>query len=97
MSRAIEHYVCASEDRSHYNTDRNIDDNILYHMYIQAMRPPIVHYVRPTKEESTQQINEIINEKSTEWVENIINEIGDITIPVLTDEEIDEIIDERTD
>lgn len=97
MSRAIEQYVCASEDRSHYNTDRNIDDSFLYHMYIQALHPPVIQYIQPIKSENEKQINEILDEKSPELVETIINEIGEIVVPTLTDEEIDEIIDERTD
>ena len=91
MSRAIEQYVCTSEDRSHYNTDRNIDDSVLYQMYIQALYPPVIQYIRPIKSENEQQIKEIIDQQTDDIVQEIIDGVNEMQ--ALFTDEIDEIIE----
>ena len=41
MSRAIEKYVCSSEDRVHYNTD-----NIFLHGFHYGMRAPHIMTIK---------------------------------------------------
>lgn len=53
MSRAIERYVCASEDRPHYNNETNI----LYGFYY-PMRTPEVIIIHETKNVKQEVSNE---------------------------------------
>lgn len=93
MSRAIENYVCASEDRSHYNTD---DPMGIYGFYYGIGSPYIqtlnVHYdITPTEE----QLKRIVEEKIPEVRDQILEEVGEVIVPAISNDEIDEMIYER--
>lgn len=95
MSRAIEDYVCASEDRSHYDTDDLINRYGFYYgigsPYIQSVH--VSYNITPTEE----QLRSLVEKKVPEIRDQVLDEVGEVIVPSISEEEINEIIDERTD
>jgi len=95
MSRAIENYVCASEDRPHYNTDDPMGIYGFYYgigsPYIQSVH--VSYNITPTEE----QLRSLVEEKVPEIRDQVLDEVGEVIVPSISEEEIDEIIDERMD
>lgn len=93
MSRAIEDYVCASEDRSHYNNETDFLMGFRYPT--QSPRVTIIqenHITEVIKEEiPDERLNELIDARIPQVTETVINEIGD---SLVTTENIDAAIDE---
>ena len=85
MPRALEDYVCASEDRSHY-------DNETWDLwgFEYPMRSPkvinIVHETKIIKEKmSEEEINQLIDARIPQLVETVTNEVADTVIPSITE------------
>lgn len=79
MSRAIEHYICASEDRSHYNNETYRLRGFLY----PAREPHITIIQEVYKEEkvSDERLNELIDARIPGLTETVVNEV----IPAITE------------
>ena len=89
MSRAIENYICASEDRSHYN---NETDNLYgFHYPMRSPEVTIIQQVIKTETVSDERLLELINERLPELKETVLNEI---VIPGITTEDVDAVVDE---
>ena len=93
MSRGMEHYVCASEDRDHYN---NI---YAYDCYYYPPRPPRPNLiVSPTvhveSKVSPEELRQLINERLVEMKQTIIDEIKASINVEITTEQVDAVIDE---
>lgn len=94
MSRARERYICASEDRPHYNNE--IDSFVRYRC---PPPPPQVlsfvqenHITEVIKEEvPIDKLNELIDARIPQIAETIINEVGDT---VVTTDNVDAAVDE---
>lgn len=90
MSRAMERYICASEDRPHYNNEA---DYFMGYRY-PAPPPHVVTFVQEKiirEEISEDRLNEIIDARIPQIKETVINEIGDVQV---TTENIDNAVDE---
>lgn len=90
MSRARERYICASEDRPHYNTE---DDYFMEYRY-PGPPPNVVTFVQEKiiKEEiSEEKLNELIEARISQLKDDIIDQVND---SVATTEVIDAAIDE---
>ena len=91
MSRARERYICASEDRPHYNNEAD------YFMGYRCPAPPpnVVTFVQEKiiKEEiSEDKLNELIDARIPQLKEDVLNEINDtVTTTDVIDAAIDEI------
>lgn len=90
MSRARERYICASEDRPHYNNEAD------YFMGYRCPAPPpnVVTFVQEKiiKEEiSVDKLNELIDARIPQITETVINEVGD---SIVTSDTVDSAIDE---
>lgn len=83
MPRAIEDYICASEDRPHYNNE-TLD---LYGFYYPMRRPHVTTINIINKTEiieqgvSEEQINELIDARIPQVIETVANEVGDSIVP----------------
>lgn len=72
MSRAIEDYVCASEDRPHYNNE-TWD---LYGFYYPMRTPHVINIINKTVEKvSTEELNELIDARIPHITETVVNEV----------------------
>ena len=107
MSRAIEDYICASEDRSHYNNERFGSYGYwnFYPIIPTYYSPqPCRDYPNPNPQPSPstnitiikqtiskQEINEIIDETIPRIADSISNKIGDVIDSSDLDSSIDEI------
>ena len=95
MSRAIENYICASEDRPHYNNETNFLYGFRYPMV--SPRVTIIQEVTETKvikeDVPEEKLNELIDARIPKLKSDVISEIGEITAPVTT-EAVDEVVDE---
>ena len=74
MSRGMEHYVCASEDRDHYN---NIYE---YDCYYYPPRPPksniiVSPIVNVESKVSSEELRQLINERLADMKQTTIDEI----------------------
>ena len=91
MSRARERYICASEDRPHYNNEAD------YFMGYRCPAPPpnVVTFVQEKKikeEISEDKLNELIDARIPQLKEDVLNEINDtVTTTDVIDAAIDEI------
>ncbi len=91
MSRARERYICASEDRPHYNNEAD------YFMGYRCPAPPpnVVTFVQEKiiKEEiSEDKLNELIDARIPQLKEDVLNEINDtVTTTDVIDAAVDEI------
>lgn len=95
MSRAMENYICASEDRPHYNNETDILYGFRYPM--KSPRVTIIQDITEViKEEmSEEKINELIDARIPQVTETVINEIGDTIMDLsVTGEAVDAAIDE---
>ena len=97
MSRQIEDYLCASEDRTHYNWDGPCLRGFHTHGMVA---PHVINYNIINKTEVVEvvpeeKIKEMVDALVPNIQENITNdiltEINETIIPELTTEEIDEI------
>ncbi len=80
MSRAIENYICASEDRPHYNNETWE----LYGFWYPMRSPKVITINNITKIEQTisqDQINEMIDARIPEVVETVATEVVDTVVP----------------
>ena len=96
MSRAIERYVCASEDRSHYNNETDYLIGFRYPM--KSPRVTVIQNITKTeiieREVPEEKLQELIDARIPEIKETVINEIGDIAATAVTTEAVDEAINE---
>ncbi len=93
MARGIEHYICASEDRDHYN---NMYEYDCYYYPPKPLKPnvivsPVVNIEQNIPQE---QLKEIINERLQEMKKNIVDEINNSINIAITNEDVDAVIDE---
>ena len=90
MSRARERYICASEDRPHYNNEVDYCTPYRY----PGPPPHVVTFIQESiirEEISEDRLNEIIDARIPQITETVINEIGDT---IVTTENVDAAIDE---
>ena len=74
MSRGMEHYVCASEDRDHYNNTYEYD------CYYYPPRPPkpniiVSPIVNVESKVSSEELRQLINERLADMKQATIDEI----------------------
>lgn len=87
MSRAIEDYVCASEDRSHYNNETGE----LWGFYYPMRSPHVITINEITettivKEEvPIDKLNELIDARIPQITETVTNEVSENIIPEITE------------
>lgn len=93
MSRAMENYICASEDRPHYNNETDLLYGFQY-----PMRSPRVTIIQENyvteiiKEEIPEEkLTELIEARIPQVTEAVIEGIGD---SLVTTENVDDVIDE---
>ena len=93
MPRAIEDYICASEDRSHYNNETDYLYGFQYPM--RAPHVIVIQDVHKTqiieREVPDERLNDLIAAHMPEEKETILNELGET---IVTQENIDDRIDE---
>jgi len=93
MSRAIERYVCASEDRPHYNNETNILYGFCYPM--RAPEVTIIQEIHETKiverEVPDERLNDLIDARIPGLKETVLDELGET---IVTQDNIDDTIDE---
>lgn len=93
MSRGLEHYICASEDRDHYN------NTYAYDCYYYPPRPPkpniiVSPIVNVESKVSQEELRNIVNERLQALKQTIVEEIkASINIEV-TNEQVDAVINE---
>ena len=98
MSRAIERYVCASEDRSHYNNETDY----LYGFRYPMRSPKVINIslINQTIREElpiekiNEQISELVSQQMPSLTETVVTELGDLLNQPVTTEEVDDAIDE---
>lgn len=95
MSRAIERYVCASEDRSHYNNEtwclRGFHYPLEPHVtVIEVVNKTEVVEVVP-EEKMREMVDAMVPGIQADIRDDLLTEINETIIPELQTEEIDEI------
>lgn len=87
MPRAMEDYICASEDRSHYNNETYYP----YGFQTPMLEPRVTIIQEIHKVEiSDEQLSKVLADRMPEVKETILNELGDI----ITKDNIDDAITE---
>lgn len=83
MSRAIENYICASEDRSHYNNETWELWGFRYPMRVPYVTT--INVINKTEvieqKISEEELNAAIDARIPQITETVANEVGEIIVP----------------